>query len=213
MRKHDAANAKLATAAVKARIALRPPWRCQRCGKQEPATVHRKRNKYCSYDCMSAVYQERMRGASNPNFRDAGKRACLSCGVTFKSYSNARKYCSMVCRDTEFNKVRTRARKDNNHNAVVGLLQDAGAGCMDASFAGQGMPDLLVWWRGAWHLVEVKNPNTAYGRKGLSPRQRRWAENWNGGPVYVIRTGEDVASFLNGDLLPAVRGRYFKNAI
>jgi hypothetical protein len=62
-----------------------------------------------------------------------------------------------------------------------------------------GIPDILVWHLEKWHLIEIKNPKTDYGKKGLSPRQQKWAEEWRGGPVFIIRTEDDANKFLIGE--------------
>ena len=41
-------------------------------------------------------------------------------------------------------------------------------------------------------LVEYKNPETRYGKAGLNPLQQSIADNWRGGPVYVVSTVEEV---------------------
>jgi hypothetical protein len=70
--------------------------------------------------------------------------------------------------------------------------------------SGKGMPDLLAWpkvnGRGGWRiclLVEVKMPKGA-----LKPAQEeKWAALAEKGiPVYVVRTAEDVAALVRGEL-------------
>ena len=62
-----------------------------------------------------------------------------------------------------------------------------------------GFPDLLVWHFETWHLVEIKNPKTHYGKQGLNKLQKKWAEEWRGGPVFIMRTEEDVDKFIIGE--------------
>ncbi len=91
-------------------------------------------------------------------------------------------------------------KKDANHKDVVDALEKLGAGVVDLSSVGCGVPDLVVWCKDVWHLVDIKNANTAYGKRGLNKRQRDWATNWKGGPVYMLYTIEDAAELVNGRL-------------
>ena len=82
-------------------------------------------------------------------------------------------------------------KKDANHNEIVDELQRLGAHVIDTSALGGGFPDLLVWVCELWHLVEIKNPSTAYGRRGLNLLQQDFAKDWQGGPVILLYTKND----------------------
>lgn len=169
-------------------------WKCVECGAEAPATVHQMRKKYCSKSCMGAAYKSRLRGESNPNFSNAGMHKCVSCGGPFKTYFSTRKYCSRKCYASGGH--RGRAKLDSNHFEVIAAFKAFGAGVIDASTMGAGFPDLLVNINGSAQLVEVKNPNTEYGRKGLTAAQQRFADEWRGSPVHIVRTVEDVQHFI-----------------
>jgi hypothetical protein len=143
---------------------------------------------------MAAAYKVRLAGEANPNFRNAGLRKCVGCGDTFKSYFSTRKYCSRQC--FAGTGRRGRAKLDANHFEVVAAFKACGAGVMDTSTMGGGFPDLLVNITGSVRLVEVKNPNTEYGRKGFTRLQRRFVDGWAGSPVRIIRTLQDVEDFV-----------------
>lgn len=140
-----------------------------------------------------------MRGEGNPNFRAAGARVCCGCGSAYSSYSKARKFCSHACYQKS-GTMRGRAKKDANHNEIVAALEKCGATVRDLSHASNGVPDLLVWVREQWHLVEVKNPETGYGKRGLNERQKKWATDWRGGPVFILRTVDEAIAFARGKL-------------
>jgi len=175
-------------------------WTCKVCKVQKVATAHLKRQTYCSKSCMSIAYKVELLGANNPNFSNAGIRICKVCNKEYKNYNKTRKYCSMACRDVEGNEaLRHNARKDANHNELVEILEKGGMVVKDTSKLMQGFPDLLVWHMEAWHFVEIKNPNTAYGKKGLSKSQQKFADDWKGGPVFILRTKEDAEKFIIGE--------------
>lgn len=151
---------------------------------------------------MALAYGQRMLGRDNPNYRNAGSRICCECKRGFFSYQPRRKFCSLFCRDNSRGEyhMRMSSKKDANHWQIVRLLMAGGAFVRDTSRAFFGVPDLLVWYKGIWSFIEVKNPDTYYGRKGLNKQQRKWAEDWQGGPVFIVRTPEDVAYFLAWEL-------------
>lgn len=90
------------------------------------------------------------------------------------------------------------AKKDANHGAMVGAFKKIGAHVLDLSSMGSGVPDLVVWCARRWVLVDIKNPKTGYGRRGLNKNQREWADAWQGGPVYLVATIDDVISLVTG---------------
>lgn len=89
---------------------------------------------------------------------------------------------------------------DANHKDLVNCLRKLGADVLDISTVGCGVPDLVVWCRGNWHLVDIKNPNTGYGKRGLNKNQKQWAAHWKGGPVYMIYSTDDAIALVNGDM-------------
>lgn len=139
--------------------------------------------------------------------------SCAQCGkeITFFPSTN-RKFCSYSCHlasggakragaaSGEIRMNKYGAKKDANHKEIVGAFQKMGAAVMDLSTLGRGVPDLVVWCQSSWHLVDVKNPKTGYGRRGLNERQKEWALEWKGGPVYLISTVEQAVDLVNGRL-------------
>lgn len=79
-----------------------------------------------------------------------------------------------------------RAKADENQKGIVEDLRKVGAGVISLVKVGDGVPDLLVYFRGEFFLLEVKNPATDYGRRGANANQRVWIRRWNGAPVYVV---------------------------
>lgn len=90
------------------------------------------------------------------------------------------------------------AKKDANHNEIFAVMRKY-CPVYDLSNAGMGIPDGVAWINQAWQLFDVKNPKTAYGRRGLNKVQRKWLETWRGGPVYLIYTVEEAERFAQGN--------------
>lgn len=86
--------------------------------------------------------------------------------------------------------MRYGAKKDANHDEIVDALKAVGVSVIDMSHVGKGFPDLIIGFRSETILVEIKNPKTAYGKKGLNKNQQKWKEQWIGGPYCVVDSVE-----------------------
>jgi len=86
-----------------------------------------------------------------------------------------------------------RGKKDNNHDAIVRRFQALGCTVIQMHATGiPGFPDLAVGTVGVTHLVEVKNPDTPYGRRGLNDNQTAFAREWLGEMVWIARSEDDA---------------------
>lgn len=210
---YSPANLEKAAAAAlmprKARVKLGYSCVCKACGV---VFRHESKRLYCDAHRAEARAAQ---GVSTKPTKRVSKQiesACAHCAAAFMHYpSSARKFCSYECHLASGGALRagkasgtmTRkygARKDANHSEIVNAFRQLGADLIDMSNMGAGVPDLLVWCQRAWHLVDVKNLQTAYGRRGLNPRQKEWALEWKGGPVYLISSVEQAADLVNGKL-------------
>jgi hypothetical protein len=90
-------------------------------------------------------------------------------------------------------------KKDKNHHRVTNVLHRLGCTVTDLAEVGRGVPDVLVGVNGENVLVEIKNPLTQYGRRGLNKRQQGFAQRWRGGPVHIIRNEDDCIALVQGD--------------
>ena len=82
--------------------------------------------------------------------------------------------------------MRYAARIDGNSAAIVDALRKAGASVYHIKLP----VDLLVGYRGVTMLVEIKNPETRYGRAGANGNQREFMSTWNGGAVALVDSPE-----------------------
>lgn len=195
-------NLEKASEANRRRLLERPRthFNCKRCGIAvlcKPS--HLSKKSYCSSRCMAEAYRTRLNGANNPNFKSAGHRVCAGCGIAYESYSNRRKYCSLQCyRSLDIAKEQSRVNGRKNHRAggrvdanqpeIVDALRQVGASVIITSAQGRGFPDLVIGWRGRNYLLEVKNPNTAYGRQGFNKNQRLFNAEWRGSAPIIVRS-------------------------
>lgn len=130
-------------------------------------------------------------------------KVCEHCNNPYHAYNKNRKYCSVKCshdsgtpqRAGDANVLSMKkygAKKDANHNIISTYLEYRGCFVKDLSGAGCGVPDMIVWVKTEWVLVEIKNMKTGYGKRGLNKRQKEWAANWKGGKVYLVTSTEDA---------------------
>jgi hypothetical protein len=178
---------------------------------------------YCSRLCAGRAVGKngsaRYREISYPH-------SCANCGLVWADYYKSRKFCSKRCfgeyrtkscwvsplrgQKTSLEKraklsaatkdfmSKYGSRRDKNHPAIVDAFRRLGCDVIDMAELGNGCPDAAIYCRGAWHVIEIKNPESRYGKRGLSRMQRKWAASANA-PVYVIRTIDQVVRFVNGD--------------
>lgn len=145
---------------------------------------------HCSRACMAAAYKTRLVGSANPNFRDAGKGTCATCGKPWRGYNKRRRFCSLACRPR-------RCSKDKNHDEIVSALRAAGFPVLDTWRIGNGFPDAIVAAPGGRVvLIEIKNADYHYGRRGLNRVQRRWADEWQGEKPHVVHTAEEAINVV-----------------
>jgi hypothetical protein len=88
--------------------------------------------------------------------------------------------------------MRYAARSDANQSEIVVALRASGA----SVFVLKLPVDLLVGYSGKTALVEVKDPTSAYGKKGLNQNQSAFLLGWNGGTVALIDSVEAAQNLI-----------------
>ena len=87
--------------------------------------------------------------------------------------------------------ARNAAKVDDNQGAIVKALRCL-PGCFVQSI-GQPYYDLLVGFRGRWHVLEVKDPAKCPSAQQLTPPQLdTLAKLRNSAPVHVVRTVDEA---------------------
>lgn len=92
--------------------------------------------------------------------------------------------------------TRRAARRDHNHRAVADTFRDLGCSVFETDRVGEGFPDIVVGLMGRSLLVEIKNPQTHYGRGGLNFAESAFAASWRGSPVTVITSEIEAEAFV-----------------
>lgn len=93
--------------------------------------------------------------------------------------------------------MKHRGSKDRNHDTLADAFRALGCSVVDLPESGiPGFPDVVVGCVGATHMVEFKNPDTAYGRAGLTAQQSAFARDWRGAAPCVATCAEDVVALV-----------------
>ena len=82
--------------------------------------------------------------------------------------------------------MRRAAKVDANQPVIVAALRQAGASVQSLAAIGAGCPDLLVGYAGRTALVEVKDGAKPPSDRKLTPDQKQWHQNWQGGTLAVV---------------------------
>lgn len=91
-------------------------------------------------------------------------------------------------------------RRDANEATIIIALRAVGATVQQLDI--KGVPDLLVGYQGATHLVEVKNPEAkggakngglyTKGRGALTPDQVKWFAGWTGARIHEVINSDEA---------------------
>lgn len=175
---------------------------CAHC--QQPFLVrpsHAHLREHCSMACR---VERKMRGQYYGRRAKQVFRGCIRCGKEFRVYpSTTRRFCTYECHLASGGAfragmaakeaiVRYGAKKDANHGEILGALDRLGIPYIDLSTMGRGVPDLLACIGSEYYFIEIKNPKTGYGKRGLNPLQKKWADQWQGCAIYILRSVEDA---------------------
>lgn len=91
-------------------------------------------------------------------------------------------------------------RVDANQAEIVADLRAIGATVLHLHELGKGAPDILIGFRGANYLLEIKMKTAGIlkvviTKSRLSPKQRDWHERW-AGQVAVIWSIEEALDIM-----------------
>lgn len=93
--------------------------------------------------------------------------------------------------------MRTRARTDRNHTAIIRVIRQCGCSVLDLSAVGSGCPDLLIGISGRNVLIEIKDGQKPASQRKLTPRQVEFHAEWRGGKVFVVNNISEAVGVIN----------------
>jgi len=91
--------------------------------------------------------------------------------------------------------ARKAARVDDNQGVIVEALRGAGASVQSLAATGKGCPDLLIGYRGANVLAEVKDGDKIPSKRRLTDDQVKWHSRWKG-QVAVVESSKEALQLL-----------------
>ena len=91
--------------------------------------------------------------------------------------------------------MRRTARVDENQGLIVKALRACGA-TVRIITQGDGIPDLLVGYRGHTILMEVKDGNKPPSARQLTTAEQIFFDQWTGGKLFIVNSVEEALDVL-----------------
>jgi hypothetical protein len=91
--------------------------------------------------------------------------------------------------------MRRAMRVDANQEQIVSALRARGAGVRVIS-QGDGIPDLLVGYKGFTILMEVKDGQKVPSARKLTPAEQKFFDDWQGGMLVIVNSVEEALETL-----------------
>ena len=91
--------------------------------------------------------------------------------------------------------MRRAARVDANSEQIVSALRACGAYVRIVT-QGDGLPDLLVGYRGYTLLLEVKDGRKPPSQRKLTEAEEKFFKEWTGGLLAVVESVEEALDIL-----------------
>jgi hypothetical protein len=91
--------------------------------------------------------------------------------------------------------MRHAARIDANQEQIVFALRAMGA-TVRVVTQGNGLPDLLVGFRGVTILMEVKDGQKVPSARKLTPAEQKFFDEWRGGIVAIVNSVDEAIDLL-----------------
>ena len=86
-------------------------------------------------------------------------------------------------------------RIDANQNQIVDAMRKVGAVVRIIS-QGDGIPDLLVGYKGYTILMEVKDGDKVPSARKLTEAEQKFFNDWQGGLLVVVNSSEEALEIL-----------------
>ena len=93
--------------------------------------------------------------------------------------------------------MRRAARTDANQTQIVEALRAIGATVRVIS-QGDGIPDLLVGFKGKTALLEVKDGDKPPSKRVLTPAEQKFFDEWRGGTLAIVNSVDEAIAVVLG---------------
>lgn len=91
--------------------------------------------------------------------------------------------------------MRRANRVDANQQQIVDVLRSYGAYVRVVTM-GDGVPDLLVGYKGYTILMEVKDGKKPPSARELTAAEKKFFEEWTGGLLAIVNNAEEAIEIL-----------------
>jgi hypothetical protein len=91
--------------------------------------------------------------------------------------------------------VKRAAKVDANQPRIVELLERHGCTVQSIATVGNGVPDLLIGFRGQTMVAEVKDGTKPKSAQKLTPDEQDWKRKWKG-QYAILRNEDDVLDLV-----------------
>jgi len=91
--------------------------------------------------------------------------------------------------------MRRANRIDYNQSIIVEALRKSGAYVRIVTM-GDGVPDLLVGYKGYTLLLEVKDGDKTPSKRKLTQAEQKFFDEWTGGILAIVESVEDALAIL-----------------
>lgn len=91
--------------------------------------------------------------------------------------------------------MRYAARIDANQDQIVSALRAYGATVRIVT-QGNGLPDLLVGYKGFTILLEVKDGNKVPSARKLTVAEKKFFDEWTGGLLAIVNSVDEAIEIL-----------------
>ena len=91
--------------------------------------------------------------------------------------------------------MRYAARIDANQEQIVSALRAHGATVRIVT-QGNGLPDLLVGYKGFTLLLEIKDGNKVPSARKLTPAEQKFFDEWTGGMLAIVNSADEAIEIL-----------------
>lgn len=92
--------------------------------------------------------------------------------------------------------MRRAHKTDANQKKIIDAMRVAGATVHSLAGLGNGLPDLLVGYKGCTILMEIKDGDKSPSRQKLTDYQVTFMSNWTGGPLAIVNDVESALRIL-----------------
>lgn len=90
------------------------------------------------------------------------------------------------------------ARKDSNQDEIIKALRQMGATVTSVHQIGNGLPDILVGFRGKNFLLEIKDGKKPPSKRRLTADEKKWFKLWRG-HAHVVNSVDEAIEVITGN--------------